>query len=302
MANTLKDIANSLATTQVEVVNDLLEDSPILATLPFKASSHPMWNAYLERKEVIGGQMVDLNGILPNVSQSSDLKQTFLSVIGGISEVDEDTALMLGGARKYFADQEPDIMKETGMTTEKKIYDNFVDFSIANGTSIKTLATTAVGEIFHTMVAVRFAPGEVYGYHSPVGLNTDGMLMDVKPIGSSIDDVYKNSEGKLVHGVRYKGYFGVQMASTKAISAIVNIKSDKLPTEKDMNEMIRNVRGRAGNTFIFTSQEVLDMLQSFKTAGLMTVMSDVNMGVPFTMWNGIKFITSYNVQPRTFVA
>ena len=131
MGDTLKDLSVLYAKKQPKQVDFITENSPILARIPFEEASHDLFNVYETLESVEGGGFVEMNGVLPNVSSKSKLERLDLGIMGGISEVGEDTARSYGGAAQYFAKKEPSILRQTGSNAEKKIiYDLSLAFSL----------------------------------------------------------------------------------------------------------------------------------------------------------------------------
>jgi hypothetical protein len=293
--NTLKEIAIAVARKQTVLVDNILEESPVLASIPYEEATHPMWNVYQDVESVTGGSFVDANAVLPTMSSTSQLKQTTLGIIGGQHEVSKDNANMLGGAEAYFRSKEGLFLKKTGMASELKIFNNFETFSINNSTYQKTGASSGNG---YSMVAVRYASGETIGLYSPVGERTDGQLMTVTPLANG--GLYKLADGTNGYGVEYRGYFGVQIASTRSVAGIFNIQSGKLPTEEQIDQMLIEVRANGANTFIYCHPVVLMLIKKYKTDKLQMSMSETDLGRGIITWDGIRFVTSYNLEASAF--
>lgn len=289
MNYTLKDIAVSLAQKQQHFVNSLTEESPILDNMRFEPSSHGLWNAYEEVSKIDGAGFVDINQPLPEMAVNSDLKKIDLSILGGEIFLPEDKGAIIGVA-EYFSKKMPVLLKHAGQVAEKKIiYDNFIPYALQNGK-----ATSAGGSAnCYSMVAVRFVEGEVTGLYSAKNIQTDGLL-DVKNINGGA--LYKNANGVLGYGVRLKGYIGVQLANPDAVSAIVNIAADHVPTAAQIDDMLVEAKATPASTFIFCHPKVLSMLNQYKGNVLQATSGDWNMNRSFMAWNGIRFVTSYNFE------
>ncbi|MBR2273258.1 MAG: hypothetical protein IJ864_00255 [Alphaproteobacteria bacterium] len=289
MNYTLKDIAVSLAQKQQHFVNSLTEESPILDNMRFEPSSHGLWNAYEEVSKIDGAGFVDINQPLPEMAVNSDLKKIDLSILGGEIFLPEDKGAIIGVA-EYFSKKMPVLLKHAGQVAEKKIiYDNFIPYALQNGKA----ASAGGSENCYSMVAVRFVEGEVTGLYSAKNIQTDGLL-DVKNINGGA--LYKNANGVLGYGVRLKGYIGVQLANPDAVSAIVNIAADHVPTAAQIDDMLVEAKATPASTFIFCHPKVLSMLNQYKGNVLQATSGDWNVNRSFMAWNGIRFVTSYNFE------
>lgn len=287
MSSTLKELAVSLSVKQEHFVNHLTEESPILDNMRFEPSTHGLWNAYEEVADIDGPAFVDINQPLPEMKIDSNLKKVDLSILGGEIFLPEDKGSVVG-VGEYFDKKIPVLLKHAGQTAEKKIiYDNFLPYAISNGKAVSAKGTANC----YSMVAVRFVPGEVTGLYSAKNINRFGVL-DSTPINNGA--LYKNTNGLLGYGVRIKGYIGVQLANPDAVSAIVNITSDKIPTADQIDNMLIDAKATPASTFIFCHPKVLSFLHTYKGNVLQTSNADYDVNRSFVSWNGIRFITSYN--------
>lgn len=285
---TLKELSIEYAKKQPHQVENLTEEAPILDGIKFEPASHGLWNVYEDVTSIEGPGFVDMNAKLPKMSFDSDLKKMDLSIMGGEMFCPEDKAQMVGGKEKYFNKRTPAFLRAAGQTTEKKIiYDNFIPYAKKNGNIIDGGATGAG----YSIVCVRYVPGEVCGLYSPEGFK-QGAMLDVRPINGG--NLYHNENGVLGYGVRLKGYFGVQLANAKAVSAIVNIDKEHIPTESQMDDLLIAARATAGSTFLYMHPKVLSMLNKYKGDILRTVNGESEINRTFDQWNKIKIVTSYN--------
>lgn len=253
----------------------------------FEASTHGLWNAYEEVADISGPAFVDINQPLPEMKIDSNLKKVDLSILGGEIFLPEDKGSVVG-VGEYFDKKIPVLLKHAGQTAEKKIiYDNFLPYAISNGKAVSALGTANC----YSMVAVRFVPGEVTGLYSARNINRFGVL-DSTPINNGA--LYKNTDGLLGYGVRIKGYIGVQLANPDAVSAIVNITADKIPTADQIDNMLIDAKATPASTFIFCHPKVLSFLHTYKGNVLQTFNTDYDVNRSFVSWNGVRFITSYN--------
>lgn len=287
MSSTLKELAISLSRKQEHFVNSLTEESPILDVMRFEPSTHGLWNAYEEVAKINGAGFIDINQPLPEMEIDSNLKKIDLSILGGEIFISEDKASVMG-IGEYFGKKVPVLLKHAGQTAEKKIiYDNFIPYAVGNGRAAS--AGSATGG--YSMVAVRFIPGEVTGLFSARNINSHGVLDSTLINGGQL---YKNANGLLGYGVRIKGYIGVQLANPDAVSAIVNISADNVPSAEQIDNMLVEAKATPASTFIFCHPKVLSMLHTYKGNVLQAMAGEMDFNRSFMAWNGIRFISSYN--------
>lgn len=290
---TLKELSNIYAKKQPHQIDNLTEETPILDEIKFEKATHGFWNVYSEATNIKGASFVEMNAPLPKMSVDSKLKKIDLGIMGGEIEVPEDTAQQHGGAAAYFAKKTPALLREAGNTTEKKIiYDNFLSYAIDNGKAIDASKNGGAADSkFYSIICVRYIPGEINGLYSPEGFK-NGAMLDVKPINNGA--LYHNKNNVLVYGVRFKGYFGMQLANNRAISAIVNIGPNNVPTEAQLDELLISARAREGTTRLYMHPKMLSMLNRYKGELLKTSSSEDGINRLFDSWNKIKIVTSYN--------
>jgi hypothetical protein len=292
MASTLKEIAVMLSKKQEHFVNNLTDESPILDHIRFEPSTHGLWNAYEEVARINGAGFVDINQPLPEMEVDSNLKKVDLSILGGEIFLPEDKGSVIG-VSEYFGKKIPVLLKHAGQTAEKKIiYDNFIPYAVGNGKA----QNSGAEENCFSMVAVRFVEGEVTGLYSQKNINQFGLL-DSTPINGGA--LYKNADGVLGYGLRIKGYIGMQLANKDAVSAIVNINQDNIPTADQIDNMLVDAKATPGSTYIFCHPKVLSMLNKYKGNVLQASSCDYDVNRSFMAWNGIRFITSYNFMNGT---
>ena len=292
-AQTLREIAIDKAKKRPELVDFLLEESPILDTVKWIPASHGLWNVEEQLTAVTGAQFVDLDAPLPTMDASTKLKQTFVSVMGGTMTVGEDKAAQFGGYAAYFARREPKLLKKAGMDTEKAIFaDQWRKAAIKEKLYTKCGGT---GSNLTTIMIVRQEADNNCGIYDPTGFSS-GRLLDIKPVNNGA--LYAiNAAGTLGYGVRYKGRFGWQILEPKrAVYALVNVDADHLPTVAQVEDAIAAVRGTPGNTMIFGNEKLLGkMISSWKMEKVEYSVMDGSLKTRFGDLNGVKFMGSYNV-------
>ncbi|UZP67378.1 hypothetical protein N1030_17550 [Desulfovibrio mangrovi] len=293
MGATLKDLATVHSRKMPEQVDNLTEEAPILAVIPFEEASHGLWNMYEDVSDVDGAGWVEMNAPLPAVDVTSDLKKVDLSILGGEIECPEDTANMFGGTTNYFAKKLPKVIRKSGMAAEQRIlYDNFRTWALDKGKAVNAGAAT---DDCYSMLAVRFISGETTGLYSKESFK-QGSLLDVTPINSG--SIYKAASGKhqgvLCFGMRLKAYFGIQIANRHSVAAIVNINKSNLPTAMMIDDLLADVRAIPGNTFLFMHEKAKTLLYEHKGKSLQVNVGGKDMDRQVTHWNGVEIVTSYN--------
>ncbi len=291
---TLKELSVQFAKKQPKQVDNVTENSPILAIIPFEESSHAMHNVYSEIQSVTGAGFVDLDAPLPSVAANTILKQLALSVMGGQIEFGEDEAQLLGGRDAYMAKKSPAILRQSGMNAEYAILYNMIRaWAIANSKKINAGGSSNVN---HCILAVRFASGETTGLYSPTGfadgallpfeyLNA-GNLMKIKKTIASVETEINGFAG------RFKNYFGFQIANPTTVAGIFNIDRvsgvQKLPTADQVNDLLDMVRADT-NTYLFMHPKIRSILAKLKNTPLW-----VTPDTKVVRWDDVPIVTSYN--------
>lgn len=292
---TLKEIAIGLAEKQDHMVDTLLEETPVARELRFEPASHGLWNAYEEVTKIDTVDDVDIDAPLPELVMDSELKKVDLQIIGGKITAGEDK-LQVIGKEEYFAKRLPRHIKAAGVTMERKIiYDNIRQFALDKGKAIDAGGSDNKG---YSIIAFREIEGENIGLYSPKGFGSGtGKLLDVKAINGG--NLYENSKGVLVYGMRLKGYIGYQLANANGVAALVNIDPEHIPTAEQLDELILSARANMGRGFLAMHPRVLAMLNKYKADQLQYNVRDDEVNRTFTKWNGVKILTSYNFNDGT---
>jgi len=293
MGATLKELSDLYAKKQPTQVDNITEETPVLAQVPFEETTHGLWNVYEEVSQVTGASLVDMDAVLPTVSADTELKQVDLAVMGGKISVFEDRAKMFGGKDEYFAQKMPKIERQTGMNTEEHIlYNNFRQFAIdQGGDNIQDAGATGG----YSLLAVRFVSGETTGLYSSEGFNQGAMLNMMAINGGN---VYEDSDGRLIYGMRLKGYYGIQIANPQTVGAIVDIDSANVPSKTQIDDLLHAVRAR-NNTYLICHPKVLSFLNTYKDSALQMRPGDENYPRGVMSWDGVPFLTTYNMQDGT---
>lgn len=297
ISGTLAELNNHYAKKQPKLLEYILEKTPVLEKIKFVASSHGLWNAYEDVTGIHGAGFVDMNAPLPTMGVDTKLNKVDLAIMGGEMFCPEDKAQMFGGADAYFAKHTPLLLKDAGMTTETKIiYDNIRQYGIDNGNVVSAGGTAASGASgLYSLVVFRQTEGENCGLYSPEGFK-NGAGLDVKKVNGG--NLYHKND-VLGYGLRFKGYFGMQLADKDGVAVIANISASKIPTAEQLDDALIAAKATPSDTFIMCHPKVLSFLNKYKGDILRMQVGDKNLDRTYMAWNGIPFITSYNFKNGT---
>lgn len=298
LTNTFREVAIAKSKKQAIMVDQILEESPILASMPVEDASDELHNVYEELIDVVAAQVVDGDEALPVVNTTTELKQTDLSIIGGVMEVGEDKAKLLGGPGAYFAKKQGPILRKTGNALEHSIiYNNLRAFAATNNKLQDAGGTTA--DVQNSIIAVNWKPGEITGLMSPTGFG-NGALMDVLALNGG--NAYRDSsDGVIKFGVRLKSYLGIQLANARYISGIANIEIDddspdswNVPSEEDIEIMLEDCRAD-DNTRIYCHPRIWRLvLSKYKADAIQTRPADADFNRLIRFWDTTPIVTSRN--------
>jgi len=290
IVGTLKELASVYARKQPQQVEHLLEDTNVLDSVKFEPASHTLWNVYDEVTEVSGDGFVDMDAPLGDMEVNTELKRVDLSILGGKIFCPEDKALAYGGREAYFSKKTPKILRKLGVDAEKAvIYDNLRPFALDNGNA---LDAGAENDANYCILAVRWVEGETIGLYSTETFKNGG-LFDVTKLHNGA--LYEHpGTGVLGYGLRYKGYFGMQLANPKTVAGIFNVTATAKPTSLQVDTMLDMVRAD-GSAFIYCHRKVLSILADVgKGAAFQMGPTDRKVDRRIAEWNGVPIITSYN--------
>lgn len=292
---TLHEIAIEMATKQPGMVDSLTEDSPVLGTFKWISASHKLWNVAEKLTDIKGAAFTELDAPLPVMGTSSDLITTDLSVMGGVMEVPSDRAAKFGGPEKYFGDRQERILREAGMTTEKKIVE---DCFYRAATSVKNLRDAGGQGEGWWILGVRFDDLGNVGLFDPDQFD-QGRLLRIEVPYAGAEHYLRGPgyEGVLGYSVVYRGHFGWQMLdASRCCSAIVNIDKEHFPTVDMLDDMLADIRAANGNTYIFCGPRAkIYGIHPHKEKHVQLVNNDANINSLIDSWNGIPIITSHNI-------
>jgi len=294
--DTFREIAIANSPKQPLMVDQLLEEAPILGSLPMSPSSNGFQHNYEEVEAVTGAGLVDMDEALPEVNSTTKLDKIDLSILGGTMKVGEDKAKAFGGPGNYFAQKQPLILKKSGMDAEQSILYNSIRAKALTTGGDHQISAGGSNNTNYSILAVKWAAGETTGLFDPNGFGR-GVLMDTMAINGG--NVYEDSNGRLVYGMRMKSTIGMMLANERYVSSIVNIDIDsttqKIPTEMQIDALVESVRGQiGGGTVLYMHPKVLSQLYKYKASSLQLDVGNRDIDRSFNLWNGIPIITSYN--------
>jgi hypothetical protein len=293
---TFREIAIDRAKKQAHIVDAITEEAPIFSAMPMQAASDRLHHNYEKLLDITSATLVDLDGELAQIDMNSKIEQTDLSVIGGTMTVGVDKAKQLGGPARYFDKKIPSIMRQTAAESEQSlIYNNFRQFAIDNGNVIDS---SGAANANYSMLVVKWVPEETTGLYDAEGFG-NGKVLETIPLsgGNPYKALNSRDQQVTVYGADFKTYFGVLLANERNVSSIVNIDigTANVPDENDISQAIRNVRGSAGNTFIYVHPTLKGWMgNTFKTSRMRTVVGDKNLNNIVDFWDDIPIVSSYN--------
>ena len=104
---------------------------------------------------------------------------------------------------------------------------------------------------------------------------------------------YQRTKNDINNSLNFALY---KLANPDAVSAIVNISANNIPTAEQIDNMLVDAKATPASTYIFCHPKVLSMLNKYKGNVLQTMTGDMDVNRSFAAWNGIRFITSYNFE------
>lgn len=292
-AQTLHEIALDKAKKRPELVDFLTEEAPILKMLKWIPATHGLWNVEEVLDSIQGASFTELGSPLPSMKAETQLRQTYVNLLGGEVEVSKDKADQFGGAANYFARRENAFYKQAGMDTELSIWRDYWRKAAIKSKLLTKCSATANA---YTILIVRFDQENNIGIYDPSQFN-QGRLLDPEPLNGGALYHLRSQAGVSGYGVEYRGRFGWQLLNPdRAVHAIVNVDADNLPTLSQIEDAIANVHGTAANTFIFGHHKIVQKtFSSIKQADIMYVNGDKDIQTIIGAINGVRIIGSYNL-------
>ncbi len=297
VAQTVHEIALDKAKKRPDLVDFLTEEAPILKMLKWIPATHGLWNVEEVLDSIQGASFTDLGAPLPSMKAETQLRQTYVNLLGGEVEVSKDKADQFGGAAKYFARRENAFYKQAGMDTELAIWRDYWRKAALKHKLVTKCGATANA---YTILIVRFDQENNVGIYDPAQFNQGRLLNPERISGGSLYHL-RSQPGVSGYGVEYRGRFGWQLLNAeRAVFGLVNVDAEHLPTLSQIEDAIAAVRGTATNTYIFGHHKIVQKtFSAIKQADIMYVNGDKDLQTIIGAINGIKIIGSYNLPDGT---
>lgn len=286
------------ADSQKKLIDALTEEAPILQSMPMEESTHDYHHVYEELVKVTAPDIVDLDAPLPIIDSETQVGRTSLTKIGGKIFAGQDQIKPFEGLQRYLDKRVPPSLRQAGMDMEYNLYYNrFLAAALRLG-NVQSATENPSGNVYSSLVAVTWAPGEVTGLYSPLDYG-DGKVFQTGMLYGG--NLCENEDG--VQG--YKAYvqtmLGVLLENPKRIGAIVNIGNTP-PSDLMIGELLDSVRSN-GSTRLYCHRRLMRRIgneYAKLTSKHEFVMLDKTMST--LSFNEVPFVGSFNVQYGTEAA
>lgn len=306
---TLHDLAVCYAETQANIVDGLTEDTPILEVVKWKPTNKGLENVVPVLTEIEGPAFVDMEGSLPFVTASRDLRVFNVIKWGATDEVTKDAAMKLGGAAKYFSDNFNPIMRKASVDLEKKLIYNYwlrAATYCNNKLNKRTLVDAGDPNGGHFLMAIHFDEQYNVGLYDPQQYSAGNFFTITYPYGGKLHILHGAGKEQIYgFSILYEcliGYQIVEDMADRCIAAIVNIDIDNdkhLPTETMVDDLLDQVRAQPKNTYLFCTPRVVShCLKGFKKDRVQMSSSETDIKTQVLSWDGIPIIPSYNLTEK----
>lgn len=299
--STLAELAVANANTQPDIIDNLTEDSPILADMQMQPSSNGMLHLAEKITRIVGGNLIDPDGVRPSMLCETALEQQQLSVLGGIMKKGRDTVDLLGGPGKYFGSKMPSVLRYTGNDVERSIYHNsLVPFAFAND---KLISAGGSSTELEYLLVVTWQPGELCGLAHPDFVGGGANFLEVNPLNGG--NYYEDpaSPGSMVYGQDARSFLGLNLGNARYISGIVNIDLTLVdgvytaaPTVGMLCDVIDAARPVSGRSFIYCTPKMHTAISNiWKGQNLVMVNADRSASIKLADIEGVAIRPSRNI-------
>lgn len=278
------------------VVDLILEDAPIFATLPTMVSTDSTQNKYMQLTDVVGGNLRAINQAPTQASADFKMELVDLSIIDAEITIPMDTYSLAGG-EQLFQRNERAVIKKTAQNVDETIFNMVRSFAINNGNYQSAGGSANTN---YSIVCVNWEEGINYGLTSPNGAFSSGKMMAFRE-----NPIYKDqTTGLWMKSKTFQTMLGLQLADPRKVSAITNIDLDngKLPTVKQLTQMVIDARASAGgmNTVIYAHPDVVGVLGDEYKFSQLQLFNDSNI-IDTTVegWKKTPFLESYTIPAGT---
>lgn len=293
--STLREIAIDRANKQPQMVDQITEAAPILEQCKWIPATHGLSHVAERLTEVEGAGFVELDSPIPSMRTGSELVRTDLHLLAGQMEVPTIRAMKFGGPEKYFANKQELILKQAGMSTERRlVFDNWLEAALQSG-NVTDAGGTGKGWF---LLAVRFDPDSNVGLYDPDQFDSGRLMKIDLPYGGQEHELSSPGYvGVLGYKIVYRGIFGWQILDAKrTCAAIVNIDETSHPSPAQIDDMLSDVRAEPGTTVIMCSPKgKTHAINPHKLDHIHMVSGDTDARTRLDTWNGINILSSYNI-------
>jgi hypothetical protein len=310
--NTFREITIKNAQKQMELVDSVLENAPILSLMPVQPTSSGLQHLYEELLDVEGPGLVDLDDELPEITSNTKIGTANMQLIGGKVKVGQDKVRQLGMTpQAYFAQKIGPALKESAMRTEKgMLYNHMRAFAINTrnedkiaGAERNAISAGGSGSTNYSIISVRWEPGQFYGLYNPKGYGQGYMFNMELLYDGALGNIKVGDKEIPGYEMVVKADFGILTANPRNASTIVNIDvSDadpdnwSIPTSYQIDDMLHAIRANSGgSSMIYCHPKVKSTVFSkFKIDKVEMVLGDTDIRFMVDAWDGIPIITSWN--------
>jgi hypothetical protein len=296
MIGLFSEIAQKYGMPDGVIVDQVTEDSPIIASALFQPTSHGMTHKYAEVKSVTAMTAVNRNDTYPTVGADKKVDNKDLALYAGTQEVHVNTAAEWGtdgaGAAAYFNEQMPTIIRESLSDIESEIiYNDNAGFEViakAFGKLTTIAATDTTPNLYYSLYCVGWQQGNFSIIYNEQGFSGAGVVKQTPLNGGNR---YKNSANKSVYGVDLELPIGLFGVNARNIGGIVNFTLATIDSTffKKLNDMIALVRG--GNKKLYAHPLVIARLMQAEES---YTLSNGDNGVFKRMYSDIELVSSFS--------
>lgn len=310
MKNTIQELNVHLSEKQQGMINTLVEDNPILASIPVKPATHGIYNVYGIVTDIKGMDEVDYDDELPAVDISFSLDRIKLGKIGGKMYIPQDAAREMGGYTAYLDAKLPGVIAKSGNDQEYRIYySGFLKSAINNKTAVSCGGKTANKQ--YSLVAVTYDMDSTVGLYNPKTYSNGKIFEQLVLNGGNEYEIIHEGKKFIGKGVATYMQFGLQLADPRNVAALVNIelgqdatnpeKYTGLPTIKQLDDLLTNVRASASRTVLHCHAALAKAIAAQYKLPRITITNGSTAGIQYAAydWQGIPIVTSYNIAKGT---
>lgn len=293
MITVLRDIAQAHADV-FHQVDDVLENCPVLDSIPFCATTDGMDHKYENLSSVEGGGLKKQDEEPQKATATSNLGTLTTGILAFTVEVGVDSLRRLfgtgdpqAGLAKYIAKHLPKFIRHNAMAFERQMMGLLVDYAVASGNAIDA-GGSGQG---YAILATRWVEDEFCGLYNPAGF-VEGGLFQARPRYAG--GVYV-SGGKEVVGMDYYCDIDVLLNNKHCIGAICNIDASHKPTAAQIDEIAMLAHaGQDGRSLLLMHPRAGLMVREIKGSLLHMTAADTNVNRSVKAWDVLPIVETYN--------